>query len=201
MRLLPYTCLVVALTVFTGFAGEDPVMVIKRINDELMITISQPTDGKTGDVEKLRKVTSGMFDFAVLSRSVLPKIVWDSSSTTLKEEFISAFRELVEYSSAGNLVAFEQDSTVYDTAVIHGDRASVSTHLWSKGRDNHLVYKMILADGSWKVVDLVINDLSTARNYKEQFNELLKEKSMREVIILLKNKLQAIGRKNVGVSP
>ena len=196
MRLSFKACLVAALSVFTCLAGNDPVAVIKRINEELMVTIHQPTDGKTADVEKLRKVTSGMFDFSVLSRRVLPKNVWDSTDNALKNEFISTFRELVEYSSASNLTAFNQDSTVYDTAVILGDKATVNAYLWSKGHENHLVYKMILADGTWKVIDLVINDLSTARNYKEQFGELLKEKSMREVITLLKNKLQAIRQNN-----
>ena len=52
--------------------------------------------------------------------------------------------------------------------------ARVVAHLWNKGKESVLEYKMSLVDGKWKAWDLVIDDLSTARNYKEQFSQILK---------------------------
>jgi Toluene tolerance, Ttg2. len=47
---------------------------------------------------------------------------------------------------------------------------------------------MTLVGGSWKAWDLVIDDLSTARNYKDQFSQILKDKSFAELIDIISKK-------------
>ena len=61
-------------------------------------------------------------------------------------------------------------------------------HLWNKGKESVLEYKMSLVNGNWKAWDLVIDDLSTARNYKEQFGQILKTKSFAELIDIISKK-------------
>ena len=51
-----------------------------------------------------------------------------------------------------------------------------------------LEYKMSMVDGKWKAWDLVIDDLSTARNYKDQFSQILKTKSFAELIDIISKK-------------
>ncbi len=51
-----------------------------------------------------------------------------------------------------------------------------------------LEYKLSLVNGKWKAWDLVIDDLSTARNYKEQFSKILKDKSFAELIDIISKK-------------
>ena len=64
----------------------------------------------------------------------------------------------------------------------------VVAHLWNKGKESVLEYKMSLVDGKWKAWDLVIDDLSTARNYKDQFSQILKTKSFAELIDIISKK-------------
>ena len=40
--------------------------------------------------------------------------------------------------------------------------------------------------------DLVIDDLSTARNYKEQFGKILETKSIQDLIEILRKKADAV---------
>jgi phospholipid transport system substrate-binding protein len=47
---------------------------------------------------------------------------------------------------------------------------------------------MTIVNVKWKVWDLVIDDLSTARNYKEQFSKILKDKSFAELIDVISKK-------------
>ena len=68
------------------------------------------------------------------------------------------------------------------------DEARVVAHLWNKGKESVLEYKMSLVNGNWKAWDLVIDDLSTARNYKEQFGQILKTKSFAELIDIISKK-------------
>ena len=68
------------------------------------------------------------------------------------------------------------------------DEARVVAHTWYKGKEAVLEYKMTLVNGAWKAWDLVIDDLSTARNYREQFSQILQTKSFEELITIVKNK-------------
>ena len=68
------------------------------------------------------------------------------------------------------------------------DDARVIAHLWNQGKESVLEYKMTLVNGKWKAWDLVIDDLSTARNYKEQFSKILKDKSFAELIDIISKK-------------
>jgi phospholipid transport system substrate-binding protein len=64
----------------------------------------------------------------------------------------------------------------------------VIAHVWYKGKESVLEYKMSLVNDSWKAWDLVIDDLSTARNYKEQFSTILKTKSFNDLIQIIREK-------------
>ena len=68
------------------------------------------------------------------------------------------------------------------------NEARVVAHLWNKGKESVLEYKMSLVDGKWMAWDLVIDDLSTARNYKDQFSQILKTKSFAELIDIISKK-------------
>ena len=47
---------------------------------------------------------------------------------------------------------------------------------------------MTQVNGKWMAWDLVIDDLSTARNYKDQFSQILKTKSFAELIDIISKK-------------
>ena len=64
----------------------------------------------------------------------------------------------------------------------------MTAHLWNAGKESVLEYKMSLVNGNWKAWDLVIDDLSTARNYKDQFSQILKNKSFAELIDIISKK-------------
>jgi phospholipid transport system substrate-binding protein len=43
-------------------------------------------------------------------------------------------------------------------------------------------------EGEWQAWDLIIDDLSTMRNYREQFKTILETKTLTELIEILKKK-------------
>jgi phospholipid transport system substrate-binding protein len=51
-----------------------------------------------------------------------------------------------------------------------------------------MVYKMDKEGNSWRVWDLVIDDLSTTRNYQDQFKSILETKPFSELIKTIKDK-------------
>lgn len=178
----------VCLSAAFAFAAEDPVQAIRKKDAELQALLkkSQLTDKEN---ERIKALLNDSFNFKLLAQKSLPSSVWKAQSPEALDKFVSEFERMVRNSSAKRLEVYRADSTVYDTPKMKGDsEARVVAHTWLKGKEAVLEYKMTLENGKWLAWDLVIDDLSTARNYKEQFSKLLETKSFEELTNIVKEK-------------
>ena len=171
-----------------AFAADDPVSAIKKKDAELQ-TLLKKSCRNAKEMERVKSLLNDSFDFALLAKKSLSKGDWDKQDAASQEKFVAEFQRMVRNSSAKRLELYRADSTVYEPAKMKGtDEARVVAHLWNKGKESVLEYKMSLVNGNWKAWDLVIDDLSTARNYKEQFGQILKTKSFAELIDIITKK-------------
>ena len=171
-----------------AFAADDPVAAIKKKDAELQ-TLLKKSSRNAKEMERVKSLLNDSFDFALLAKKSLAKGDWDKQDAASQEKFVAEFQRMVRNSSAKRLELYRADSTVYEPAKMKGtDEARVVAHLWNKGKESVLEYKMSLVNGNWKAWDLVIDDLSTARNYKEQFGQILKTKSFAELIDIITKK-------------
>ena len=171
-----------------AFAADDPVSAIKKKDAELQ-TLLKKSSRNAKEMERVKSLLNDSFDFALLAKKSLSKGDWDKQDAASQDKFVAEFQRMVRNSSAKRLELYRADSTVYEPAKMKGtDEARVVAHLWNKGKESVLEYKMSLVNGNWKAWDLVIDDLSTARNYKEQFGQILKTKSFAELIDIITKK-------------
>lgn len=178
------------LALFTAVAlAADPVQAISK-NDKELQTLLQKKSLSKKDGERVKSLLSGVFNFAMLAEKSLPKETWNALDKASRESFAAEFQRMVRNSSAKRLEMYRTDSTLYDAPKMkkNNTEANVTAHLWYKGKESVLVYRMTLVDGDWKAWDLVIDDLSTARNYKEQFATILQTKSFAELLDIVKKK-------------
>lgn len=177
-------------TVFAvmAFAAEDPVAAVKKKDAELQALLKK-SSRNAKEIERVKSLLNDSFDFALLAKKSLAKGDWEKQDAASQEKFVAEFQRMVRNSSAKRLELYRADSTIYEPAKMKGsDEARVVAHLWNKGKESVLEYKMSLVNGNWKAWDLVIDDLSTARNYKEQFGQILKNKSFAELIDIISKK-------------
>ena len=171
-----------------AFAADDPVNAVKKKDAELQ-TLLKKSSRNAKETERVKSLLNDSFDFALLAKKSLSKGDWEKRDAASQEKFVAEFQRMVRNSSAKRLELYRADSTVYEPAKMKGtDEARVVAHLWNKGKESVLEYKMSLVNGNWKAWDLVIDDLSTARNYKEQFGQILKTKSFAELIDIISKK-------------
>ena len=78
------------------------------------------------------------------------------------------------------------------------DFAEVNTKLINnKGQEFSLDYRLQNVNGDWKVIDVVIENISLVNNYRAQFNRLLAKSSFAELLETMKQKkLRAPGPKS-----
>ena len=179
--------LVVGLSL-VAFAAEDPVAAIKKKDGELQALLKK-SNHTAKEKERVKDLLSESFDFEMLAKKSLSAKDWDAQDAASQEKFVSEFKRMVRNSSAKRLELYRADSTIYEPAKMKKDNeARVVAHLWNKGKEAVLEYKMTQVNGKWMAWDLVIDDLSTARNYKDQFSQILKTKSFAELIDIISKK-------------
>ena len=180
--------IMLACAAVVAFAAADPVTVIKKKDAELQ-TLLKKSNRSAKETERVKSLLNDSFDFALLAKKSLSTKDWDAQDEASRNKFVSEFQRMVRNSSAKRLELYRADSTIYEPAKMKGtNEARVTAHLWNKGKESVLEYKMSLVDGTWKAWDLVIDDLSTARNYKDQFSQILKTKSVAELIDIISKK-------------
>ncbi len=179
--------LVVGLSL-VAFAAEDPIAAIKKKDGELQALLKK-SNHTAKEKERVKDLLSDSFDFEMLAKKSLSAKDWDAQDAASQEKFVSEFKRMVRNSSAKRLELYRADSTIYEPAKMKKDNeARVVAHLWNKGKEAVLEYKMTQVNGKWMAWDLVIDDLSTARNYKDQFSQILKTKSFAELIDIISKK-------------
>lgn len=180
--------ILIACASLMAFAAEDPVAAIKKKDGELQ-TLLKKSNRSVKETERVKTLLNESFDFELLAKKSLSKSDWEKQDAASQEKFVAEFQRMVRNSSAKRLELYRADSTIYEPAKMKGDdEARVVAHLWYKGKESVLEYKMSLVNGNWKAWDLIIDDLSTARNYKEQFGQILKTKSFAELIDIITKK-------------
>jgi phospholipid transport system substrate-binding protein len=174
------------------FAAQDPIALLKQNDVELQKELKKKSH-TAKDIERIKFLSSGLFDFAKMAERSLPKKTLDTAAAAQKAEFAKEFRRMVENSSVNKFKTSKftpPDSTVYEEPKYKkdGEEVWVSIHSWNKGKDMLMVYKMDKEGDSWRVWDLVIDDLSTTRNYQDQFKSILETKTFKELIKTVKDK-------------
>jgi len=179
--------LVVGLSLM-AFAAEDPVAAIKKKDGELQALLKK-SNHTAKEKERVKDLLSESFDFEMLAKKSLSAKDWDAQDAAAQEKFVTEFKRMVRNSSAKRLELYRADSTIYEPAKMKKEgEARVVAHLWNKGKEAVLEYKMSQVNGKWMAWDLVIDDLSTARNYKDQFSQILKTKSFADLIEIISKK-------------
>ncbi|MCQ2055318.1 MAG: ABC transporter substrate-binding protein [Fibrobacter sp.] len=180
--------LMIACASLLAFAADDPVAAIKKKDAELQALLKKSTRNAS-ETERVKNLLNDSFDFELLAKKSLSSSDWKAQDEASQQKFVAEFQRMVRNSSAKRLELYRADSTVYEPAKMKGtDEARVVAHLWNGGKESVLEYKMSVVNGNWKAWDLVIDDLSTARNYKDQFGQILKTKSFAELIDIISKK-------------
>jgi phospholipid transport system substrate-binding protein len=175
-----------ALLAFAGVATPafaapaDPVAKIREQDTELQKLLRDKNVSQ--QTTRVKALINGIFDFEELGRRALGTASWNKMTPAQKNRFVKAFKAMVENSSVKRLEAYSSDSTRYAPAVVNGERATVKASVYSKGAVSLVEYKLFIKDGEWRAWDLVIDDLSTAGNYGDQFRKILQKNTLDNLI-------------------
>jgi len=150
--------------------------------------------------EKIRSVTSAMFDFELIAKRATGRYHWENSFTAQqRQEFTDLFAEFL-----GNNYLARINGTVKGLKVEYldeviddsGRRAKVRTKIPGSQADVAVDYSMGLRDAKWKIYDVYVEGVSLVQNYQTQFRSLFEKESAAQVIDRLRQKIEEQKQQN-----
>ena len=168
-------------------AGEQVKATVDQVMEVLRDPKLQGTSKNTERREKLRQILLPRFDFAEMGKRALGNN-WNRYPEK-QQEFVAAFKQLLEESYADQIQAANGDKVVYLKERTDKGYSEVDTKvISSKGEETPMTYKLHSVDSDWKVYDIVVENVSIVNNYRSQFNRILSNASLDELIKRMKEK-------------
>jgi len=180
------------------WAAESPLIMIRTTVEQSMAILENPAyqgDAKfTQRIKKIEEIVLPRLDSVEFGRRCLG-VHWQKLNTTQQQEFISLFRELIEKSYGGMLDRYPAGVRFsYDEERIDGKFAEVHTRVHSPTQNTPLsvAYKLHQKEGRWLIYDVVAENISMVRNYRNQFGRILNKSSYDELTQTLRKKIRQL---------
>ena len=119
--------------------------------------------------------------------SLCPKLT-AAQCTTFKE----VFTRLLRVSSIKKLGRARAGRFEYEGEKVTGESAVVRSFAFFNEEKVPLDYQMARRGDTWVIVNYVVDDVDTVRNYRKQFTQLLAKKTFEQVMEQLEKKIASL---------
>jgi len=171
-------------------AGEAPLEVIRGSNEAILSIYAGAEKIDAAKEAEIFAIIDGVTDFETIATAVTERFCRDLSAGQCRE-FREVFIELLRVSSVKKLGRYRADRFDYLGEEVGAEEAVVSTVAHYKDERISLVYSLSRSGGGWRIVNYIVDDVDTVRNYRKQFKRLFAEKSFGEVIQRLRDRIAA----------
>ena len=135
----------------------------------------------------LQKVIGERFDYEEMGKRTLG-LHWRSLNDTQQKEFVVLFQEFLSNTYAGNVDGYSGEQVEYIKERRKGDFAEVQTKVISPKIEVPLDYRLMKKSANWMVYDVVIDGVSLVKNFRGQFDRIIKGSSFQGLLDKLREK-------------
>jgi phospholipid transport system substrate-binding protein len=192
-RCCSFACGILGIFLFTPSPLQAGAMTDQiRAAVEKVVAIFQdphlkPDARKNERQTKLREAIEPNFDFEEMAKRSLGSH-WQSRSPEEQARFVTLFTNLLEASYLDKIESYVGEKFLYLRETQEGGFSEVATKIIDQGEEVAINYKLHSADGSWKIYDVLIENISLVNNYRSQLNRILATASFDELLQRLQEK-------------
>ncbi len=177
-------------------ATSSPLAVVKNADVEVQKVLKAPDP----TVDKLASKADEYVDFIELAKRALGE-QWTKVSKAQQAEFSNTMKGLLRASYAQKAISDSRGEAKFDYGEekVAGNEAIVNTSLVSANDKVPVIYKLYrpTANGSWKIYDVVTDDVSLVATYNDQFRQVIAKKGFPGLLSSLKAKRDQLEKKVV----
>lgn len=135
----------------------------------------------------LEEEVATRFDYAEISKRALAAYGVPLTAVE-RTEFVEVFKRFLSDRYAEKIEGYSGQQVVYLSERIEGPYAEVRTKLRSEKTTIPLDYRLLLKEGRWHAYDLIADGVSLVKNYRSQFQQVIRESSYEELVKKLRER-------------
>jgi phospholipid transport system substrate-binding protein len=179
-----------ALGVSSVWAGEPGDQLLANIDRVLKLLddpeLKQPARAQERR-EVIRRFAADTLDFKELAHRSLARH-WEARTPAEREEFVQLFRGFLERSLVSKLDSYNGEKVVLVGDAIDGDEATVKTLVATRHGAIPVDYLMVRRGDRWLAGDIAISGMSLVRNFRAQFDTVIKRVSYEQLVKQVREK-------------
>jgi phospholipid transport system substrate-binding protein len=182
--------LLFSLPVYAGVPLDTVQANVNKVLDVLRDSKLKSASAKEIKKEKLRIIYKNMFDELEFSRRTLARS-WSKLNPAQQKEFVQLFEQVLEKSYIDKIFSYTNEKIeFYKENMLSESQAEIQTRVITSSNEIPIFYRMIKKDNTWKVYDVVVENVSLVQNYRTQFNDILNKNTPEQLLDILRKKLK-----------
>ncbi len=178
----------------TEARAESPTAAMRGTIDQVLVVLGDASlqgPERAGERrEMLEALVRERFDHEEMGKRTLGRRQWESLDDAQRKEFVDLFQQLLSKTYAGNVDNYSGEQVEYLGERRKGNFAEVQTKVFSNSvEDLAIHYRLLKHAETWKVYDVVIDGISLVKNFRGQFERIIKAESLDGLLETLRNKL------------
>ncbi len=189
---------VAALAVTLQLAGTasparaDPAAaaVVERTTSGVIAVLTNQSLSIEQKRKQVEDVVLTSVDFETLSKLVLARN-WTKFTDPQRDEFMTLFRNHLSMTYGRNVESYKNETVqITGTRAETGGDATVKTKVVRGGGGNDVLvdYRLRQRDGTWKIIDVVVEGVSLVSNFRSQFQDVVASGGPERLLALLRDK-------------
>jgi len=170
-------------------AGTTPVSVVEDTTSRVIAILADKSTSVDEKRHKVQDVVYASVDFETLSRLVLARN-WSRFTAPQQAEFMTQFKEHLSMTYGRNVENYKNEKvTITGSREENQGDWTVKTKIIRNGPDDIMVdYRLRQRDGSWRIIDVIIEGVSLVSNFRSQFQDVVASSGPERLITLLREK-------------
>lgn len=174
----------------SGDAAQTAIAFLRAHDHKVKAVLERGGDSLSAEArQEVREKINEAFDFEELGRLSLGDH-WEQRSAAERAAFVNVFSGIISEKNFDSFVDYYRDGDiVYEREEIAPPRASVYASVPLERETVGITYQLLHDDESWRVYDLVIDDVSTADSNRRQYARYIEKHSFEKLMGRLKKQL------------
>ena len=180
-----------------AYAQEGPDALIKRVSTDVLATIKSDKDLQTGNKRKLYDLIdtkiAGNFDFTRMTALAMGKS-WRTASPEQQKVLADEFKQLLIRTYSGALANYQNHVMDFKPLKMQPADSDVTVRTTVSAQGGQPIgidYSMEKTGSAWKAYDVIVGGVSLVTNYREEFNNVIRESGVDGLVKALQTKNKA----------
>ncbi len=172
-----------------GTATAAAKAALSQAIDEVLLVLRDTNSDSDGKLVRLQEITDRRFNFPRMSKLVLGRNRRKLSDEQ-QLEFEHEFRRHLTITYGQRIESFGGEEIEIGAARLERNgEATVKTKLVGGSADGVLIdYRLREREGSWQIIDIIIEGVSLVQNFRAQIQEIVSSKGADQLIVVLREK-------------